>query len=140
MFSSEDVDSKTVHSGQTILWSAGDQIRMGYTIHNKWQGRNGNATTSSPAKMYQSDGLAQGGESASFSISGQFPDSSSGSYHFYTVYPASAAEDGDDLADAPLILLNIPTEQTPPVTSFDPAADLMIGQSTGAYQSKPSGA
>ena len=80
-------DSKTVYSNGTILWSAGDKIRMGYTVGGTWQGANGNATTNSPAKLYESDALSSGGETASFTVPTQFSGNVSGTYQFYTIYP-----------------------------------------------------
>ena len=138
VFTSDEV--KTVHSGNTILWSQGDKIRMAYTVGGNWQGADGDATQNSPAKLYESDALASAEEIASFTVPGQFPSSGSGAYDFYTIYPSSAAENDDNFADAPLTDISIPSEQTPPATSFDPAADLMIGHSTGTYSSKPTGA
>lgn len=137
VFSSEDIadKSKTEHYGNTIYWSAGDQIRMGYTVAGRWQGASGNATSNSPAKLYASDALASGGETASFSVPGQFPSTGSGEYKFYTVYPAEAVD--ENFSSAPSTIVTIPTEQTPAAASFDPAADIMVGHSVRTYNSKP---
>ena len=133
LFTSDEAEAKTVYSGNTILWSAGDKIRMAYTVDDDWQGANGNPM------LYESDALSSGGATASFSVPGQFPSSGSGTYEFHTIYPSSAVED-NDFSNAPIAVLTIPEEQTPPAASFDPAADLMIGHSAGTYQSKPTGA
>ncbi|MBR6002938.1 MAG: hypothetical protein IK045_08785, partial [Bacteroidales bacterium] len=134
--SGEEEDVRTVYSNGTILWSAGDRIRMGYTIDGVWQGQSGNATQSRPAKLYASDELSSGGEAAYFTVPGQFPATGSGEYAFYTVYPASAV--AENFPSAPTTTVTIPTEQTPAAASFDPAADLMVGHSVRAYSSKPS--
>lgn len=133
----EGEDTKTVHSGKTILWSAGDQIRMGYTVDGTWQGAQGNATQSSPARLYASSALQEGedGPTASFSVPGNFPNTGNGEYHFYTVYPASAV--AENFSSAPSAIVTILTEQTPAKASFDPKADLMIGHSVRNYNSKP---
>lgn len=128
--------SKTVHTNSTIYWSGGDAIRMGYTVNGYWQGTSGNASQSNPAKLYASNSLSEGGATASFTVPGQFTGSASGEYKFYTVYPASAA--AEDCTSAPSTVVTIPTEQTPAATSFDPAADLMIGHSVRTYSSRPS--
>ena len=125
--SGEEEDSRTVHTNSTIYWSSGDAIRMGYTVNGYWQGTSGNASQSNPAKLYASNSLSEGGATASFTVPGQFTGSTSGEYKFYTVYPASAA--AEDCTSAPSTVVTIPTEQTPAATSFDPAADLMIGHS-----------
>lgn len=134
---SEGEDSRTVHSGNTILWSTGDQIRMGYTVNGAWQGTSGNASQSNPAKLYASEALATGGPTASFRVPGNFTGSASGTYSFYTVYPASAAAEDFTTPTGITTTVTIPTVQTPAAASFDPAADLMIGQSVAEYSSRP---
>ena len=132
---SSDADTKTVHVTGGVEWSAGDQIRMGYTVDGQWQGAAGNASQNYPARLYASDALAEGGPTAEFTVPGQFPSSGNGEYKFYTVYPASAAS--EDFSTAPLTTLSIPSEQTPSAESFDPAADLLVGYSVRTYTSKP---
>ena len=128
-------DVRTVYSGGTILWSAGDQIRMGYTVDGVWQGESGNATQSRPAKLYASDELSSGGAAAYFTVPGQVPATDSGEYAFYTVYPASAV--AENFPSAPTTSVTIPSVQTPTASSFDPKADLMVGHSVKAYSNKP---
>ena len=137
VFSSEEdgADSRTEHSGNTILWSPGDMIRMGYTVDGIWQGQYGNATQARPAKLYASDALSEGGAAAYFSVPGQFPATSDGEYEFFTVYPASAVD--ENFPSAPSTTVIIPSEQTPSAASFDPEADLMVGHSVRTYPSKP---
>ena len=134
--SGEEGDVRTVYSNGTILWSTGDQIRMGYTVGGVWQGASGDASASRPAKLYGSDELSEGGVAAYFTVPGQFPATGSGEYAFYTVYPASAVS--ENFPSAPSTTITIPTEQTPAAASFDPAADLMVGHSVKAYSTKPS--
>ena len=56
--------------------------------------------------------------------------------YFYAVYPAVA---GTDFSDAPDVHTAVPEIQTPTAGSFDPAADLMAGESVNSYRSFPSG-
>ena len=131
-----DLMTRTEHDGSKIIWSAGDQIRMGMTINDVWQGTNGNASSYAQAKMYASQGLTSGGPTAAFTVPTNFLSTGSGTYKFYTIYPAAAcSESGFSATD--VVTVNIPSEQTPAAASFDPAADLLVGASVKTYSSKP---
>lgn len=133
-----DLLTRTEHDGSRIIWSAGDKIRMGMTINDVWQGTNGNASSYSQAKLFASQGLDSGGQTAAFTVPTSF-SLTGGTYKFYTVYPAAAcSENGFSTND--VLTVNIPAEQTPSVSSFDPAADLMVGASIKTYTSRPTDA
>ena len=134
-----DVMTRTEHDGSKISWSTGDKIRMGLTVNDVWQGSGGGASSYSQAKLFASQGLAFGGQTAAFTVPTSFSLTGTGPYKFYTVYPASACgENGFSAND--VLTMNIPAEQTPSASSFDPAADLMVGASVKTYTSKPTDA
>jgi endonuclease G len=131
-----DVMTRTEHDGSKIIWSTGDKIRMGLTVNDVWQGSGGNASSYSQAKLFASQGLASGGQTAAFTVPTSFSSTNPGTYKFYTIYPAAACgENGFSAND--VLTVNIPAEQTPSASSFDPAADLMVGSSVKTYTSKP---
>ena len=131
----EDI-TKTFFDGDDLLWSKGDAIRIGYTVDSKWQGVSGEATSSSPAKLLPSEALKEDCEIASFKVSSSFTNTSSGAYKFYSVYPSSAFP--ETMTDAPYADAAIPSEQKALGSTFDPSADLMVGQASAAYNSLPS--
>ena len=118
-------DTRTGWTGETLEWTAGDAISMAYTVNGQWVGPN----------LYPSTPLAQGGPTAHFTVPGNFPDGGTGTHHFYALFPAVSET---DFSDAPDVVTAIPEIQTPAASSFDPAADLMAGQSDD-YRSRPSG-
>lgn len=123
-FTSESPATRTGWTGETIEWTAGDAISMAYTVDGKWVGPN----------LYPSASLAEGGPTAHFSVPGNFSSSSTGVHRFYAVYPAVSYT---DFSDAPDVHTSIPEIQTPTAASYDPAADLMAGQSDQDYRSLP---
>ena len=135
-FTSANPTTKTVADAvnKTILWEKGDKIRVAYTVNDKWQNATGDATTNNPAKIYASNGLAAGGETAVFNISGHFNATATGVHQFYSVYPSSCVK-SNDIKNAPSVTMTIPDVQTPAENSFDAAADLMIGKATKTYNS-----
>ncbi len=137
VFSSEgeDPETKTEHSGSTIIWSAGDMIRMGFTVNNVWQSASGDAASYSSAMIYASTALAEGGPTANFSVPTTFTGNTQGTYKFYTLYPSSACGTGFEAEG--VVKATIPTEQTPAAASFDPKSDLLAGTSVRTYSSKP---
>lgn len=134
-FTSANPTTKTVADAvnKTILWEKGDKISIAYTVNDKWQNANGDATADKPAKIYASNGLAAGGETAVFNISGNFNATATGVHQFYSVYPSSCVK--TDINYAPSVTMTIPGVQTPAENSFDAAADLMIGKATKTYNS-----
>lgn len=81
-----------------------------------------------------SNGLATGGETAVFNISGDFKATTTGVHQFYSVYPSSCVK-STEIKYAPSVTMSIPDVQTPAENSFDAAADLMIGKATKTYNS-----
>lgn len=135
-FTSANPTTKTVADAvnKTILWEKGDKISIAYTVNGNWQNANGDATTNKPAKIYVSNDLAAGGETAVFNISGYFNATATGVHQFYSVYPSSCVK-STDIKNAPSVTMTIPDVQTPAENSFDAAADLMIGKATKTYNS-----
>lgn len=135
-FTSANPTTKTVADAvnKTILWEKGDKISIAYTVNDKWQNASGDATTNNPAKIYVSNGLAAGGETAVFNISGDFNSTATGVHQFYSVYPSSCVK-SNNIKYAPSVTMTIPNIQTPAENSFDAAADLMIGKATKTYNS-----
>ena len=135
-FSSANPTTKTVADAvnKTILWEKGDKISIAYTVNNNWQNATGDATTDKPAKIYVSNGLDAGGETAVFNISGSFNSTATGVHQFYSVYPSSCVT-SNNIKYAPSVTMTIPEVQTPAENSFDAAADLMIGKATKTYNS-----
>lgn len=135
-FTSTNPTTKTVADAvnKTILWEKGDKISIAYTVNDRWQNANGDATADKPAKIYASNGLAAGGETAVFNISGNFNATATGVHQFYSVYPSSCVK-STDINYAPSVTMTIPGVQTPAENSFDAAADLMIGKATKTYNS-----
>ena len=135
-FTSANPTTKTVADAvnKTILWEKGDKISIAYTVADKWQNASGDATTNNPAKIYVSNGLAAGGETAVFNISGDFNSTATGVHQFYSVYPSSCVK-SNNIKSAPSVTMTIPDIQTPAENSFDAAADLMIGKATKTYNS-----
>lgn len=135
-FTSANPTTKTVADAvnKTILWEKGDKISIAYTVADKWQNASGDATTNNPAKIYVSNGLAAGGETAVFNISGDFNSTATGVHQFYSVYPSSCVK-SNNIKYAPSVTMTIPDIQTPAENSFDAAADLMIGKATKTYNS-----
>lgn len=137
-FTSANPTTKTVADAvnKTILWEKGDKISIAYTVNDKWQNATGDATADRPAKIYVSNGLAAGGETAVFNISGHFNATATGVHQFYSVYPSSCVKsNSNNIKDAPSVTMTIPDIQTPAENSFDAAADLMIGKATKTYNS-----
>lgn len=135
-FTSANPTTKTVADvvNKTILWEKGDKISIAYTVNNNWQNATGDATTDKPAKIYVSNGLDAGGETAVFNISGSFNSTATGVHQFYSVYPSSCVT-SNNIKYAPSVTMTIPEVQTPAENSFDAAADLMIGKATKTYNS-----
>lgn len=135
-FTSANPTTKTVADAvnKTILWEKGDKISVAYTVNDIWQNATGNATADKPAKIYVSNDLDTGGETAVFNISASFKATTAGAHQFYSVYPSSCVK-STDIKYAPSVTMTIPDVQTPAENSFDAAADLMIGKATKTYNS-----
>ena len=125
--------TKTEWSTNKIVWSTGDKIRVGYKKDGSWMGQSAPGT----AKFYKSDAVSIDGGNASkgtFSvpISGSaFTDPAvSGTYQFFAVCPGDAIS-GTDVADPTAKNITIPSTQTPGSNTFDPTADILVGQTEG---------
>ena len=123
-FTSEIPATRTGWTGETIEWTAGDAISVAYSVSGAWVGPN----------LYPSTPLAEGGPTAQFTVPGNFERSLVGAHHFYAVYPAVAET---DFSDAPDVFTAVPEIQTPTATSFDPKADILVGDSVDDYRSLP---
>lgn len=123
-FSSEMAETRTGWTGETIEWTAGDAISMAYTVDGTWIG---------PA-LYPSNPLSEGGETAQFTVPGNFDPAPVGAWHFYAIHPAVGSSGS---FDAPDVYTSVPEIQTPAAKSYDPAADLLAGESTGDWRSLP---
>ena len=125
-------ESKTAWNGSTIVWSAGDRIRVGYTLDGSWMGQA--AASTSDVKFYTSDDVSINTEHeniGTFNVpvrSNTFIDPEiSGTYVFYGVFPSTATS--STAANAPEISIEVPSIQTPSANSFDSSGDVMIGKS-----------
>ena len=123
VFTSEKPATRTEWNGETIIWSAGDAISIAYMVDGEWVGPN----------LYPSKPLAQAGETARFTVPGDFPRDLVGAHHFYAIYPAV---DETDFSDAPDVDTSVPEIQVPKANSYDPAADIMVAESCD-YRSLP---
>ena len=128
--------SKTEWTGETIQWSEGDKIRVAYTAGGVWQNGDGTATSDEEngkktARIYVSNSVTAG-ETASFSVPGNFTIPKGVDLEFYGVYPSTAASDAS-MPYAPSVTVMIPAEQKPLANSFDSKADLMAAKSVSTY-------
>ena len=116
--------SKTHWNVQSILWSKGDMISIGYNLNNKWS-----------SKMYASDALSSSAHKALFKVKTDLAGTEKGSLRFYGVYPSSAVTSG--FASAPVVTVKVPSKQSVSGTTFDGKADIMIASSYEEYESVP---
>ena len=134
-------DTKTAWGSENsaIVWSSGDRIRVGYTLDDAWMGLNGPGT----AKFYTSNNVAIDGTHANigtFSVPGNFKNEPSGDAVFYAVYPAGSID--TDAASAPSVTVSLPTRQASGSSTFDGAADIMVGRTEtihleGSFPAEP---
>ncbi len=133
-FSSErpglETDTRTEWNTNKVVWSTGDKIRVGYQKDGSWMGQSEPGT----AKFYMSDAVSIDGGNASVGtfnvpISGSaFADpSTSGTYQFFAVCPGNAINNATvgNPASQSITLLS---SQTPGADTFDPSADILVGQ------------
>lgn len=132
-FSSErprlETDTRTEWSTNKIVWSTGDKIRVGYTKDGDWMGQSAPGT----AKFYKSDAVTIDGGNASVGtfnvpVSGSaFTDpAESGTYQFFAIYPGDAVS--TDVNNPAAKNITLPSTQTPGADTFDPSADILVGQ------------
>lgn len=115
-------ESRTYWTGETIFWSSGDMMALCLTEDGTWH-----------EEMYVSDALPEDAAQAEFSL--KLPASLEGTLKFRSIYPSSAVR--STMEDAPVMVVEIPSEQTPAAGSFDPAADLMVGKTIESYDGVP---
>ncbi len=115
-------ESRTYWTGETIFWSRGDMMALCLTEDGTWHDA-----------MYVSDALPEDAAQAEFSL--KLPASLEGTLKFRSIYPSSAVR--STMEDAPVMVVEIPSEQTPAAGSFDPAADLMVGKTIESYDGVP---
>ena len=115
-------ESRTYWTGETIFWSSGDMMALCLTEDGTWHDA-----------MYVSDALPEDAAQAEFSL--ELPASLEGTLMFRSIYPSSAVR--STMEDAPVMVVEIPSEQTPAAGSFDTAADLMVGKTIESYDGVP---
>ncbi len=116
---------------ESIVWSANDKIKIGFTFNGNWWSQNAAASQNNKIKFYQSNAVAIDSENPSvgtFTVpSGFTGPTTSGDYVFYAVYPGPKIEsDQINTAEIPIILN---PNQVPAADSFDPATDILVGKS-----------
>ena len=134
-------ETKTAWNAESrsIVWTAGDKIRVGYTLDGTWMSKNGAADFESeskePARFYASEGVIIDSDDAglgTFSVPEGGTDNFSfvrgGKAVFYTVYPSTALS-GAAAYNAPSLTVMLPTGQALKADTFDPSADIMVGNS-----------
>ena len=134
-FTSANPTTKTEYNGETIVWSAGDQIRMACTANGIWQDQNGDVAEGGEAALYLSKALeTEPSEKASFVIADHYMTERTGPYQFYTISSryAVAAK-----FIAPNAEITIPTTQTSTANTFDKNADVLWGKAVKTYDTLP---
>ena len=113
-----------------IVWTEGDQIRVGYKLDDEWMGK----SAAGAPKFYASGDVAINSEDAglgTFTVpvgDNNFTDpTTEGSYVFYGIYPKPS---GTDIVSSESVAsLSVPATQTPGAATFDKSADVMVGKS-----------
>ena len=118
------METRTGWNGETIEWTAGDAISVAYTVGGQWAG----------PSLKPSAPLSEGGETAQFTVPGSYDPTLVGAHHFYAVYPAVPLKESSDVED---VYTSVPQIQTPGINTFDPKADLLVGNSVEEYRSLP---
>lgn len=116
--------TRTHWDGNTILWSAGDRISVGYVLGGKWSDR-----------LFASDALTESSYKAQFMARTDLDGSETGDVRFYGVYPSSAVS--SDQTRLPGITVTVPSGQTVTDATYDSRADIMVSESYYRYYSVP---
>ena len=131
-----DPSTKTAWNGESIVWSATDKIKIGFTYNGSWWGQNAAyasnaASPNNKIKFYQSNEVNIDSENPSigtFTVPTSFTGSAtSGDYVFYSVYPGSKIDNSQTNTARIPIILN--PNQIPAANSFDAATDILVGKS-----------
>ena len=115
---------KTHWNGNSIVWSKGDIISIGYILNDKWSD-----------KMYASAALSSAAVKARFKVKTDLTGTEKGKMSFYGVYPSTAVK--SDFSGAPLLKVEVPSRQSVSGISYDRDADIMIAKSVNEYDSVP---
>lgn len=116
-------DTKTMWTGDDVIWTEGDKIAVTYLASGTWA-----------TDMAESAPLAEDCEKAQFSVPISL-EASSSPMTFHAIYPSSCA--ALPASGLPSVTINVPKAQTPTVTSFDSNADIMTAVSTRSYTGIP---
>lgn len=130
----DESGTRTVWTGSSVQWKAGDKIRVGFTLDGEWQ--SGIEGDSSP-RLFASNDLKENKDIAEFSIptvtsgntsfQADYIQSLEGDLVFYGLYPSSCTSSATQ-TNAPEISITVPADQKPAAESFDPSADILIGK------------
>lgn len=127
-----DAETKTAWNPATssIVWTSGDQIRVGYKLDGEWMGK----TAAGAPKFYASKEVSIDSQDAglgTFEVpvdDNTFADPQTvGSYVFYGISPKVSGT--DFVSSESVASLSLPASQVPEANSFDKTADFMIGKS-----------
>ena len=136
-FTSANPTTKTEYNGETIVWSAGDKIRMACTKNGEWQHKEGDEGARLYVAGVLDESLDNPSETATFSLADYFSGIDvEGPYQFYTMYP-NTAKSGTTFT-APNAEVTIATAQTSTSTTFDKGADLLWGKAVNVWDHLPS--
>ena len=118
----DTISTRTHWDGKTIMWSAGDQIAVGYVKDGIWS-----------KDFFESSVLDKAVAKARFTVQTDLQEGATGKMSFYAVNPASCLKG----SSASKITVNIPADQTVKGASYDPAGDIMTGVSYYEYDKVP---
>ena len=132
-FTSANPETKTEWNDNTIVWSAGDIIRVACQIsENEWYSA-GNPTE---PKMYVSEALPEGGVTAKFKLktgNNSFPAGLSGNLQFYALYPSTCNGNSASFKNAPKLSYDISAQQTSTLQSYDKSCDVLWAKAEDEY-------
>lgn len=131
-----DDATKTEWTGEKVVWSESDKIRVSCLRDGTyWQALAGDASESG-AKMYLSKPLASSCDIAKFTFDpgSFFKFGSQGEYQFFAISPSTLATDAS-FENAPFYSASLLTSQNLSTSTFDAAADILVGKSTSTYTS-----
>ena len=135
-------NARTHHDGETVVWSKGDRIRIGYTKGGIWQNAEGRTSAEEgTAKLYASTEQHEDAEFSVFRVTQLFKETEGeGTHIFYGLYPSEITRRNEpDFSDSKngKINVEIPQIQTPSASTFDKRADLLVSRSLNDYEAFP---
>ncbi len=128
-----DPSTKTAWDAETesIVWSANDKIKIGFTFNGNWWSQNTAASQNNKIKFYQSNEVTIDSENSSigtFTVPSGFKGSTtSGDYVFYAVFPGPKID--NDQTNTARIPITLNPKQIPAENSFDIQTDILVGKS-----------